>query len=114
MNDLNVVSSNPLHYPYHTQLSDIIGVRTIQPVAGRTEFESLGVQLSSDKSEFDNEDEVGGMRRLNMREAVQDLPERDFMRHIQVKAAPGNYGARPMVQMAANFDQPQQSGRYIS
>lgn len=93
IDELNFVSSVPQHYPYHTQLSEIIGVRKIRPIANKTEFEGLNVRMTPEGLEF-NVDETGAnLQRLNLRETVheslnQQFPEREFMRHLQMKTQP--------------------------
>jgi len=98
MNELNFVSSVPMHYPYHTQLAEFTGFRTIRPIANKTEYEQLSVQLSSDAPELNTDEDIS-MHRLNLKETVheslnQQLPERDFLRHVQMKTQPQSFSAQ--------------------
>jgi hypothetical protein len=75
-------------------LAEILGTRCLVPIPNKTEFEQLSVQLVGDSFEL-RDDEVGGIRRLNLKETCheslnQALPERDFMRHIQMKTEPSS------------------------
>jgi hypothetical protein len=112
---LNVVSRNPQHYPYHTQLAEVLGTRCLVPIPNRTEFEQLSVQLIGDSFEL-RDDEVSGIQRLNLKETCheslnQALPERDFMRHIQMKTVP--QGMQSQLGQQWQQQQQPQAGRFI-
>jgi aryl-alcohol dehydrogenase-like predicted oxidoreductase len=93
MEELNFVSTVYMHYPYHKQLAEIIGMKTIRPIKNKTEFEQLGVQLTAGEQEF-FEPKESGMQRLNLRDTVheaynQSLPEQQFLTYIQDKSRSG-------------------------
>lgn len=85
MDQLDLVSSVHLHYPYRTQLAEVAGYRVIKPLPS-TEFEQLNVltqalQLDSLREQRFNLGET-------WHESInQPLPEREFLKYPQMKAA---------------------------
>jgi len=89
MDELNFQSTVQLHYPYHKQLSEVIGMRVINPIRNKTEYEQLGLQLTSGELELSENTQL---QRLNLRDTVhesfsQALPEQDFLQHVQMKSS---------------------------